>query len=68
MVTLTRILQIRETDLLDLPGIRRSRPAVDATREVVERWFLDGLDVSVGHRRCSRDPSSKNDAGGTPAS
>jgi hypothetical protein len=46
----------------------RSRPAADATREVVERWLLDGLDVSVGHRRCSRDPSQKNDAGGTPAS
>jgi monoamine oxidase len=33
-----------------------------------KRWLLDGLDVSVGHRRCSRDPSQKNDAGGTPAS
>ncbi len=46
----------------------RSRPAADASREAVERWLLDGLDVSVGHRRCSRDPSSKNDAGRTPAS
>jgi len=46
----------------------RSRPAADAAREVTERWLLDGLDVSVGHRRCSRDPSQKNDAGGTPAS
>jgi len=26
------------------------------------------LDVSVGHRRCSRDPSQKNDAGRTPGS
>ncbi len=32
----------------------RSHPAADATREVVERWLLDGLDVNVGHRRCSR--------------
>ena len=46
----------------------RSRPAADATREVVERWLLDGLDVNVGHRRCSCDPTSQNDAGGTPAS
>src|SRR5271167_999818 len=46
----------------------RSRPAADASREVVQRWLLDGLDVSVGHRRCSRDPSSQNDAGSTPAS
>jgi hypothetical protein len=46
----------------------RSRPAADAAREVAERWLLDGLNVNVGHRRCSRDPSSKNDAGGTPAS
>ena len=34
----------------------------------MERWLLDGLDVSVGHRRCSRDPSQKNDAGRTPGS
>src|SRR6266404_1560045 len=45
-----------------------SRPAADASREVVERWLLDGLGVSVGHRRCSCDPSSQNNAGGTPAS
>jgi hypothetical protein len=45
----------------------RSRPAADASREVVERWLLDGLDVSVGHRRCSCDPSSQNNAGRTPA-
>ena len=45
----------------------RSRPAAGATREVEERWLLDGLEVSVGHRRCSCDPSSKNDAGRTPA-
>ena len=53
-----------------LPVIRlaRSRCAADASREVVGRWLLDGLDISVGHRRYSRDPSSKNDAGGTPAS
>src|SRR5215469_13925430 len=53
-----------------LPGLPlgRSRPAADASREVVERWLLDGLDVSVGHRRCSRDPSTQNDAGRTPAS
>ena len=41
----------------------RSRPAADAAREVAERWLLDGVDISVGHRRCSRDPSQKNDAG-----
>src|SRR5215469_8409655 len=46
----------------------RSRPAADAAREVVERWLLNGLDVSVGHRRCPCDPSSQNDAGRTPAS
>jgi len=46
----------------------RSRPAADAAREVTERWLLDGLDVSVGHRRCSCDPSSQKDAGRTPAS
>jgi hypothetical protein len=34
----------------------------------VERWLLDGLDVSVGHRRCSHDPLTQNDAGRTPAS
>jgi len=45
----------------------RSRPAADGSREVVERWLLDGFDVSVGHRRCPCDPSAKNDAGGTPA-
>src|SRR5215813_10717199 len=45
----------------------RSCSAADATREVAERLLLDGLDVSVGHRRCPRDPSTKNDAGGTPA-
>ena len=39
--------------------------AADAAREVVERWLLEGLGVSVGHRRCSRDPSSQNDAGTT---
>jgi hypothetical protein len=49
-------------------ALGRSRPAADATREAVQRWLLDGLDVSVGHRRCSRDPSSQNDAGRTPAS
>src|SRR5215472_1713659 len=46
----------------------RSRPAADAAREVTERWLLDGLDVSVGHRRCSCDPSSQKDAGRTPGS
>jgi len=30
--------------------------------------LLDGLDISVGHRRCPCDPSQKTDAGGTPAS
>src|SRR6516165_6088194 len=45
----------------------RSRPAADAAREVTERWLLDGVDVSVGHRRCSRDPSQKNDPGGRSA-
>src|SRR6516225_6090169 len=46
----------------------RSRPAADATREVTQGWLLDGVDVSVGHRRCSCDPSSQKDAGRTPAS
>ena len=46
----------------------RSRPAADASREVTQRWLLDGLDVSVGHRRCSRDPPSQKDAGRTPGS
>src|SRR3974377_2199510 len=45
-----------------------SRPAADASREVTQRWLLDGLDVSVGHRRCSRDPPSQKDAGRTPGS
>ena len=27
-----------------------SRPAADASREILERWLLDGFDVSVGHR------------------
>jgi hypothetical protein len=53
---------------LPVTALGRSRPAADASREVTECWLLDGLDVSVGHRRCSRDPSQKNDAGGTPAS
>jgi hypothetical protein len=34
-------------------SLGRSRPAADATREVVERWLLHGCDVSVGHRRVS---------------
>ena len=51
-----------------ISSLGRSRPAADASREVTERWLLDGFDVSVGHRRCSRDPLAKNDAGGTPAS
>jgi hypothetical protein len=51
-----------------LSPLGRSRPAADAAREVTERWLLEGLDVSVGHRRCSCDPSSQNDAGRTPAS
>ena len=46
----------------------RSRPAADAAREVTQRWLLDGVDISVGHRRYSRDPSEKKDAGRTPAS
>src|SRR3974377_1413535 len=46
----------------------RSRPAADASREVTQRWLLDGLDVSVGHRRGSRDPPSQKDAGRTPGS
>lgn len=48
-------------------AFERSRPAADALREVEERWLLDGLDVSVGHKRCSYDPSSQNDAARTPA-
>jgi hypothetical protein len=50
-----------------ISALGRSRPAADASREVVEHWLLDGFDVNVGHRRCSCDPSSQNDAGGTPA-
>ena len=46
-----------------ITSLGRSRPAPDAAREVTERWLLDGLDVSVGHRRCSCDPSSQKDAG-----
>ena len=46
---------------LPITAFGRSRPAADASREVVERWLLDGLDVSVGHRRCSIvSPSSAN--------
>jgi hypothetical protein len=52
---------------IDDTALGRSRPAADASREVVEHWLLDGFDVNVGHRRCSCDPSSQNDAGGTPA-
>jgi hypothetical protein len=26
------------------------------------------VEINLGHRRCPRDPSKKNDAGGTPAS
>ena len=51
-----------------ITSLGRSRPAPDAAREVTERWLLDGVDISVGHWRCSRDPSSKNDARGTPVS
>jgi len=45
---------------LNLPvsSFGRSRPAADAAREVVERWLLDGVNVGVGHRRCSRDHST----------
>jgi integrase len=53
---------------LPVCSLGRSRPAADASREVTQRWVLDGLVVNVGHRRCSRDPSSQNDAGRTPAS
>jgi len=61
--------KVRLTDsTLPVSALGRSRPAADAAREAVQRWLLDGLGVSVGHRRCSRDPSQKNDAGGTPAS
>jgi hypothetical protein len=56
-----------ETVSVNTCAFGRSRPAADASREVVERWLLDGLDVSVGHRRCSCDPSSQNNAGRTPA-
>ena len=51
-----------------ISAFARSRCAADASREVVERCLPDGLDISVGHRRYPCDPSSKNDAGGTPAS
>ena len=59
-----------ESSVLKCPVIRleRSRPAADATREVVERWLLYGCDVSVGHRRFPYDPFAKNDAGRAPAS
>ena len=46
----------------------RSRPAADASREVVERWLLDGWDVSVGHRRVPYDPFANIDVGRTPTS
>src|SRR5215469_12864919 len=59
-------VRIRPTSLVT--PLERSRHAADASREVVERWLLDGFDVNVGHRRCSRDPSTQNDAGGSPAS
>ena len=36
--------------------LERSRPAADASREVVERLLARRFDVGVGHRRCSRDP------------
>ena len=55
----------QETEHAARSAFERSRPAADASREVVERWFFDGLDISVGHRRCCRDPSSQNDAGRT---
>jgi len=48
---------------LEVSSLARSRCAADASREVVERWLLDGLDISVGHRRFSYDPFAKNDAG-----
>ena len=57
----------REQTFSAITALERSRLAADASRELVERWLLDGFDVSVGHRRCSRDPSTQNDAGGTPA-
>src|SRR6516225_9620887 len=64
----TEHFQGESTTICPITWLGRSRPAADASREVVERWLLDGLDVSVGHRRCSCDPSTKNDAGRTPAS
>src|SRR6267143_3408339 len=49
-------------DRLDVAARRRTlRVGYEA---LVARW----LDVNVGHRRCSRDPSSKNDVGRTPTS
>ena len=59
---------LRQNQYGRVAGLGRSRPAADASREVVERWLLDGLDVSVGHRRCSCDPFTQKDAGRTPAS
>ena len=38
-----------------ITSLGRSRPAADAAREVTKRWLLDGVDIRVGHRRCSRD-------------
>ena len=48
-----------QIQLGEITSLERSRLAADASREVVERWLLDGFDVSVGHRRCSRDPSTQ---------
>jgi hypothetical protein len=49
-------------------ALGRSRPAADATREVVERCCSMVCEVSVGHRRFPYDPFAKNDAGRAPAS
>jgi hypothetical protein len=48
-------------------ALGRSRPAADASREVEERWLLDGLEISFGSQGGPCDPSQKNNAGRTPA-
>src|SRR5215469_13038317 len=77
LVDMARMLSVSRKSSMSGPGqvrtfpilsFGRSRPAADASREVVERWLLDGLEVSVGHRRYPCDPSSQKDAGRTPAS
>ena len=38
---------------VDISALGRSRPAADASREVEERWLLDGLEISFGSQGLS---------------